>query len=79
VLPGDGVADILSMLRSLDAGGFDGWYELEILSDDGRIERRLPDSLWARDPREVVSAGRSQFLRLWRASRTIRSAGQRAP
>jgi sugar phosphate isomerase/epimerase len=67
VLPGDGVADIKGMLRSLDAGGFSGWYELEILSDDGRVEQDFPDSLWRRDPLEVVTAGRAQFLTLWDA------------
>jgi sugar phosphate isomerase/epimerase len=65
VLPGDGVADIKGILKSLDEGGFRGWFELEILSDDGRVEEAFSDSLWARDPLEVVTLGRSQFLALW--------------
>jgi sugar phosphate isomerase/epimerase len=69
VLPGDGVADVAGMLGSLDSGGFDGWYELEILSDDGRVEHDFPDSLWRRDPREVVATGRAQFLALWESRR----------
>ena len=64
LLPGDGVADIDGILRALDEGGFDGWFELEVLSDDGRVEQDFPDSLWHRDPLELVSAGRSQFLAL---------------
>ena len=69
VLPGDGVADIAGMLGSLDSGGFRGWYELEILSDDGRVEHDFPDSLWKRDPLEVVRSGRARFLALWASRR----------
>jgi sugar phosphate isomerase/epimerase len=69
VLPGDGVADLPGILGSLDDGGFDGWYELEILSDDGSVEQEFPDSLWQRDPFELVSAGRAQFLAAWSARR----------
>jgi sugar phosphate isomerase/epimerase len=69
LLPGDGVADLPGILGSLAAGGFDGWYELEILSDDGSVEQEFPDSLWKRDPIELVSAGRAQFLAAWAARR----------
>ena len=69
LLPGDGIADLPGMLGSLDAGGFDGWYELEILSDDGSVEHDFDDSLWKRDPFELVSAGRAQFLSAWAARR----------
>jgi len=57
------------MLRSLDEGGFDGWYELEILSDDGRVEQEFPDSLWKRDPLELVRSGRAKFMAAWEAAR----------
>ncbi len=67
VLPGDGVSDIPHILGCLDEGGFDRWYELEILSDDGSYEQEFPDSLWKRDPLEVVTAGRTQFLAAWEA------------
>jgi sugar phosphate isomerase/epimerase len=70
VLPGDGIADLPGILGSLDEGGFDGWFELEILSDDGSVEHDFPDSLWKRDPLELVSAGRTQFLSAWYARRT---------
>ena len=36
VFPGDGTADVAGILGAVDAGGYRGWYELEILSDDGR-------------------------------------------
>ena len=69
VLPGDGTADIPGILGSVDAGGFGGWYELEILSDDGTYGDDYPDSLWKRDPFELVREGRQRFLAAWNARR----------
>ena len=69
VLPGDGSADVAGILGAVDAGGFSGWYELEILSDDGTHGRDFPDSLWKLDPFELVSRGRAQFHAAWDARR----------
>jgi sugar phosphate isomerase/epimerase len=69
VLPGDGTADVPGILGAADDGGFSGWYELEILSDDGRNGDAFPDSLWALDPFELVRDGREKFLAQWRAKR----------
>jgi sugar phosphate isomerase/epimerase len=69
VLPGDGVADLRGIFASLEAGGFDGWYELEIISDDGSVENDFPDSLWKRPALELVSDGRAKFLAEWEARR----------
>lgn len=71
VLPGDGIIDIPGMLRALEEGGFDGWYELEVMSDDGRNGNRYEDSLWERDPVELIRTAREQFIGLWRASRDV--------
>jgi sugar phosphate isomerase/epimerase len=71
VLPGDGVADIRGFLDALGDGGFDGWVDLEIFSDDGRFGHDFPDSLWKLDPLELVSTGRDRFLSLWNSSRTL--------
>jgi sugar phosphate isomerase/epimerase len=65
VLPGDGVIDFPAVLGALDDGGFEGWFELEVVSDDGSVEHDFPDSLWKWDPLELVSRGRAQFLSLW--------------
>ena len=65
VLPGDGIADVRGIFRALDEGGFDGWFELEIFSDDGRFGNDFPDSLWKLDPLELVRTGRAQFMHLW--------------
>jgi sugar phosphate isomerase/epimerase len=69
VLPGDGVIDIAGVLGALDEGGFRGWFELEVVSDDGRVEHDFPDSLWKWDPLELIVRGRSQFFSLWERRR----------
>jgi sugar phosphate isomerase/epimerase len=69
VLPGDGLADLPGILRALGDGGFTGWYELEILSDDGTFGNDFPDSLSKRDPVELIRDGREKFLSAWQASR----------
>jgi sugar phosphate isomerase/epimerase len=65
VLPGDGVTDLSGVLASLDRGGFAGWFELEIISDDGRVEHDFPDSLWKQDPQELLITAREQFVSAW--------------
>jgi len=65
VLPGDGAADLRGMLRALDDSGFDGWYELEVVSDDGSFGNDFPDSLWKLDPGELISAARDNFAHAW--------------
>jgi sugar phosphate isomerase/epimerase len=69
VLPGDGVIDIPAILDTLIDSGYDGWYELEVMSDDGSVATEYPDSVWARDPLEIVRTGREQFMELWTASK----------
>jgi sugar phosphate isomerase/epimerase len=70
-LPGEGIADLPAILGALEEGGFDGWYDLEIFSDDGTFtDRPLDDSLWRQDPLEVVQRGKAGFLRAWEARKT---------
>jgi sugar phosphate isomerase/epimerase len=69
VLPGDGIADVTGILGALDEAGYDGWYELEVFSDDGRFGNEWPDSLWKLDPVEFVRAGREKFEAAWRDRR----------
>jgi sugar phosphate isomerase/epimerase len=72
VLPGDGAADLPGILGSLDEGGFEGWFELEVISDDGSVEHDFPDSLWKKDPLELVRTGRAKFFAAWEARRRAR-------
>lgn len=65
VLPGDGVIDLPAIVGALEDGGFDGWYDLEVFSDDGTFEDDYADSLWKQPPLEVVRRGREGLLRAW--------------
>jgi sugar phosphate isomerase/epimerase len=58
LVPGDGEIDLPAIFGALEAGGFDGWYDIEIFSD-----KDLPDSLWLWPPRELVERARDGFLR----------------
>jgi sugar phosphate isomerase/epimerase len=65
--PGEGAMDLPAMFGALEAAGYDGWYDLEIFSDNGTFGTVHDDSLWTLDPLELVSRGREGFLRAWRA------------
>jgi sugar phosphate isomerase/epimerase len=69
VLPGDGTADFPGILGALDDAGYDGWYDLEVISDDGTHGDDYPDSLWKLDPAELVRRGREQTIREWNRRR----------
>ena len=68
VLPGDGVIDLPALLKALREGGFDGWYDLEVFSDDGRFGDDYPDSVWKLPPVEIARRGRQGFLDAWAKS-----------
>lgn len=57
-MPGDGVIDLASMLRSLDSNGFDGWVEVEVLNRD----------VWAMPTDLVVAEARARMTHLFGAS-----------
>jgi sugar phosphate isomerase/epimerase len=65
VLPGQGGIPLASLMACIQASGFSGWYELEIISDDGTFGDAYADSLWRRDPAEVVRLGWNAFRSLW--------------
>ena len=56
-LPGEGIMDLPAIFGALEAGGFDGWYELEIFSTE-----TYPDSLLKLDPVELVRRGKAGFM-----------------
>jgi sugar phosphate isomerase/epimerase len=43
LLPGAGSRPAV---RSLEAAGYDGWFDVEVMSDDGTFGNAFPDSLW---------------------------------
>jgi sugar phosphate isomerase/epimerase len=71
VLPGDGIIDLAGIFGALDAGGWEGWADLEIFSDDGSFtDQDFEDSLWKQDPVDVVRRGKAGFERAWKARKT---------
>jgi sugar phosphate isomerase/epimerase len=67
VLPGDGVADLPAILGALDRAGWDGFYDLEIFSDNGTFGDAWPDSLWDVPAEELARRGRESLERTWAA------------
>jgi sugar phosphate isomerase/epimerase len=67
VLPGDGVLDLAAVFRALEAGGYDGWYDVEIFSDNGAFGNEFPDSLWDVEPFELARRSRESVERVWAA------------
>jgi sugar phosphate isomerase/epimerase len=65
LLPGEGVADVPRILGLLDRAGWDGFYDLEIFSDNGAFGEALPDSLWDVPADELARRGREAFLDCW--------------
>jgi sugar phosphate isomerase/epimerase len=64
-IPGEGIIDLPAIFAALQRGGYDGWYELEIFSDDGRWGSDFPDSLWKLPPSELLERSRKAFDQLW--------------
>jgi sugar phosphate isomerase/epimerase len=69
--PGEGTLDLPAILGALDAGGYNGWYDLEIFSDDGAFGDVYPDSIWRLPAIEIVRRGRAGFLKAWRQRRAV--------
>jgi sugar phosphate isomerase/epimerase len=67
VLPGDGVADLPGILGALNRAGWDGFYDLEIFSDNGAFGNPWPDSLWDVPCADLARRGKEAFERVWEA------------
>ena len=67
LLPGDGTEDLAAFLGALERGGYDGWYDLELFSDDGRWGTDLPDSLWKLPYTELLERAHAGSQRAWSA------------
>ena len=69
VLPGAGAAGVPRLLGALERAGWDGFYDLEIFSDNGAFGSAYPDSLWDVPADELVRRGREAFLACWERRR----------
>ena len=66
-LPGDGGADLPAIVGALDRAGWDGFYDLEIFSDNGTFGNAWPDSLWDVPALELARRGKEALTRVWQA------------
>lgn len=67
VLPGDGVGDLPKLLGALDQAGWQGYYDVEIFSDNGTFGNAWPDSLWDVPAEQLAPAARDSLARVWEA------------
>jgi sugar phosphate isomerase/epimerase len=74
VLPGDGAADLRAILGVLEDVGWNGFYDLEIFSDNGAFGSAYPDSLWDLDAAELARRGRDAFFNCWSERRVTATA-----
>jgi sugar phosphate isomerase/epimerase len=65
VLPGDGVIGLTPLITALEDGGYTGWYDVEVFSDDGRSGNAYPDSLWRLPVDEFAERARAAVERVW--------------
>ena len=61
--PGEGAMNVADIMDRLDAAGFQGFYDVEIFSDDGRFGKELPGSFWQLSPAEIVERATRIFHR----------------
>lgn len=64
-MPGDGRGVAAEIIASLLEAGYDGWWELEVFSDDGTYGMELPDSLWKMPHEEFIAQGKEAFDRVY--------------
>jgi sugar phosphate isomerase/epimerase len=67
VLPGQGGADLPAILGALERAGWEGFYDLEIFSDNGAFGNAWPDSLWDVPAPELARRGKQAFMQMWNA------------
>ena len=77
VLPGEGAADLPTILGVLEDVGWEGFYDLEIFSDNGAFGSAYPDSLWELDAVELARRGRDAFFNCWSNRRVTANAVDR--
>jgi sugar phosphate isomerase/epimerase len=67
VLPGEGVAELPRILGALEAAGWEGYYDVEIFSDNGTFGNSWPDSVWDVPTEDLARSARDAFARVWDA------------
>jgi sugar phosphate isomerase/epimerase len=65
LIPGDGDFDLPTFFGALESGGFKGWYDLEIFSDNGLWGQTYPNSLYDLEPAELAKRAVAGFRKEW--------------
>ena len=65
LIPWDGDFDLPAFFGALDSGGFKGWYDLEIFSDNGLWGQTYPNSLYNPEPAEFAKRAVAGFRTEW--------------
>ena len=79
MLPGEGIADLRTIIGALDEAGWEGFYDLEIFSDNGTFGTALPDSLWDVSANELAHRARTSLATAWEQRRRSVSSVQSQP
>jgi sugar phosphate isomerase/epimerase len=72
--PGDERATAPAILATLIEAGYEGWYELEIFSDDGTFGNDFPDSFWKIPHEEMLTVAKAKFDTCWMKAQAILAA-----
>jgi hypothetical protein len=57
--------NVAAILGALDRAGWDGYYDLEIFSDNGAFGNAYDGSLWDLQPTELAGRARESFMKSW--------------
>ncbi len=69
--PGDERGVAPAIVASLIQAGYQGWYELEIFSDDGTFGNDFPDSFWKIPHEEMLATAKAKFDRVWASAQQL--------
>lgn len=69
--PGEGSLDLPAMMSALRDGGYDGWYDVEVLAQDS-LEFDGANAIWALPPAEIARRARTGTASVWAASHRVR-------
>ncbi|MEN3270158.1 sugar phosphate isomerase/epimerase family protein [Pseudonocardia sp.] len=73
VFPGQGRGVAPELLATLLEIGYEGWFELEVFSDDGTFGNNFPDSLWKLEPDDYLRRAEEAYAETYEAARKILS------
>jgi sugar phosphate isomerase/epimerase len=76
MMPGEGRGVAARIIAALLESGYDGWWELEVFSDDGTYGTDFPDSLWKQPHEEFLAAGKRAFDRVYAEAVRIVEGGR---